>query len=73
MPITFTAGLTPTFPENSFGSEKTHVKQLGADLIAGTAFKNPLAGTLTTLVARIDIVLGLLAAEINAVLSLIHI
>ena len=39
MPITFTAGLTPTFPENSFGSEKTHVKQLGADLIAGTAFK----------------------------------
>ena len=44
MPITFTTGLTPTFPPNSFGSEKTHVKQLGVDLIAGTAFKNPLWG-----------------------------
>ena len=56
MPITFTAGLTPTFPENSFGSEKTHVKQLGADLIAGTAFKNPLASVLTTMLARVDAV-----------------
>ncbi len=65
MPITFTSGLTPTFPENSFGSEKTHVKQLGVDLIAGTAFKNPLATVLTTLVARIDVVLGLLATDIS--------
>ena len=38
MPITFTAGLTPTFPANSFGSEKTHVKRLGVELVAGSAF-----------------------------------
>ena len=63
MPITFTSGLTPTFPENSFGSEKTHVKQLGADLIAGTAFKNPLASALTTMLARVDAVSTLLATD----------
>ena len=63
MPITFTAGLTPTFPANSFGSEKTHVKQLGADLIAGTAFKNPLASVLTTMLARVDAVSALLTTD----------
>jgi len=63
MPITFTTGLTPTHPENSFGSEKTHVKQLGADLIAGTAFKNPLATVLTTMLARVDAVSVLLATD----------
>jgi len=54
MPITFTTGLAPTFPTDSFGSEKTHVKQLGVDLIAGTAFKNPLATVLAALVTQID-------------------
>ena len=63
MPITFTTGLTPTFPANSFGSEKTHVKQLGADLIAGTAFKNPLASVLTTMLARVDAVSALLTTD----------
>ena len=63
MPITFTSGLTPTFPENSFNSEKTHVKQLGVDLIAGTAFKNPLASVLTTMLARVDAVSTLLEED----------
>ena len=63
MPITFTTGLVPTFPPDSFGSEKTHVKQLGVDLIAGTAFKNPLASVLTTMLARVDAVSTLLAVD----------
>ena len=63
MPITFTSGLTPSFPENSFGSEKTHVKQLGVDLIAGTAFKNPLASVLTTMLARVDAVKASLVTD----------
>ena len=63
MPITFTSGLTPTFPPDSFGSEKTHVKQLAVDLIAGTAFKNPLATVLTTMLARVDAVSTLLATD----------
>ena len=63
MPITFTAGLTPTFPPDSFGSEKTHVKQLGVDLIAGTAFKNPLASVLTTMLARVDVVKASLVTD----------
>ena len=63
MPITFTSGLTPTFPPDSFGSEKTHVKQLAVDLIAGTAFKNPLATVLTTMLARVDAVSVLLATD----------
>ena len=54
MPITFTAGLAQTFPPDSFGSEKTHVKQLGVDLVAGTAFLNPLATVLAALVTQID-------------------
>ena len=63
MPITFTTGLSPSFPENSFGSEKTHVKQLGAELIAGDAFKNPLATVLTTMLARVDAVKALLTTD----------
>ena len=54
MPITFTPGLTPTFPANSFGSEKTHVKLLGVELVAGSAFLNPLATVLAALVTQID-------------------
>ena len=54
MPITFTTGLTPTFPANSFGSEKTHVKRLGVELVAGSAFLNPLATVLAALVTQID-------------------
>ena len=63
MPITFTTGLTPTFPPDIFGSEKTHVKQLGVDLIAGTAFKNPLASVLTTMLARVDAVKASLVTD----------
>jgi hypothetical protein len=63
MPITFTVGLTPTFPPDSFGSEKTHVKQLGVDLIAGTAFKNPFATELAALVTQIDTTNALLDAD----------
>tara|TARA_B100000929_G_scaffold161590_1_gene127797 strand:- start:161 stop:1117 length:957 start_codon:yes stop_codon:yes gene_type:complete len=63
MPITFTAGLEPTFPAGSFGSEKTHVKQLGVELIAGDAFKNPLASALTTMLARVDTVKASLVTD----------
>ena len=63
MPITFTSNLEPTFRANSFNSEKTHVKQLGANLIAGTAFKNPLASVLTTMLARVDAVSTLLEED----------
>ena len=63
MPITFTTGLVPTFPPDSFGSEKTHVKQLAVDLIAGTAFKNPLASVLTTMLARVDTVKASLVTD----------
>ena len=69
MPITFTSGLTPTFPPDSFGSEKTHVKQLGVDLIAGTAFKNPLATVLTTMLARVDAVKALLVTDAQVATS----
>ena len=64
MPITFTAGLTPTFPANSFNSEKTHVKQLGVQLVAGSAFANPLATVLTALVTQIDATNTLLDTDI---------
>jgi len=63
MPITFTSGLTPTFPPDSFGSELTHVKQLGVELIAGDAFKNPLAAALTTMLARVDAVKASLVTD----------
>ena len=69
MSITFTAGLTPTFPVDSFGSEKEHVKQLATALTGGTAFVNPLATGITTLVARIDTIQTALAGEISASLS----
>ena len=54
MPITFTTGLTPTFPEGSFGSEKEHVKRLGTELVGFTAFVNPLATVLAALITQID-------------------
>ena len=54
MPITFTPNLEQTFRANSFGTEKTHVKQLSVQLVASTAFKNPLATVLAALVTQID-------------------
>ena len=54
MPITFTSGLTPTFPDNSFGSAKEHLRQLATALIANTAFINPLVTVLDALVTQID-------------------
>ena len=64
MPITFTSGLTPTFPENSFGSEKEHVKRLGTELVGFTAFVNPLATVLAALVTQIDATNTLLDTDI---------
>jgi hypothetical protein len=64
MPITFTSGLTPTFPANSFGSEKEHVKRLGTELVGFTAFVNPLATVLTALVTQIDATNALLDTDI---------
>jgi len=64
MPITFTSNLEPTFRANSFNSEKTHVKQLGVQLVAGSAFANPLATVLTALVTQIDATNTLLDTDI---------
>jgi hypothetical protein len=69
MPITFTAGLTPTFPVDSFGSAKEHEKQLATALTGGTAFFNPLDAGITALVDRIDVIQASLAGEISASLS----
>jgi hypothetical protein len=63
MPITFTSGLTPTFPENSFSSEKEHVRLISTSLTNNNAFINPLAGALTTMLARVDAVKILLQAD----------
>jgi len=65
MPITFTAGLTPTFPTNSFGSAIEYVKQLATALTNGTAFSNPLDAGITALVDRIDVIQASLASEIS--------
>ena len=65
MPITFIAGLTPTFPPDSFGSAKEHVKQLATALTNGTAFSNPLDAGITALVDRIDVIQASLATEIS--------
>ena len=65
MSITFTAGLTPTFPPDSFGSAKEHVKQLATALTNGTAFSNPLDAGITALVDRIDVIQASLASEIS--------
>ena len=53
MPITFTTGLKPTFPPDSFNSEKEHVRLLGTQLTAGGAFVNPLATVVAALVAKV--------------------
>ena len=63
MPITFTPGLTPTFPAGSFASEKEHVRLLGTELVDLTAFVNPLATVLTALVTQIDATNTLLDAD----------
>ena len=63
MAITFTAGLTPTFPDDSFGSEKEHVRLLSTELVGNTAFANPLATVLAALVTQIDATNTLLDAD----------
>jgi len=64
MPITFTPGLTPTFPAGSFASEKEHVRLLGTELVDATAFANPLATVLAALVTQIDATNTLLDTDI---------
>ena len=64
MPITFTPNLEQTFRANSFGTEKTHVKQLSVQLVASTAFKNPLATVLAALVTQIDVQIAALTTDI---------
>ena len=54
MAITFTAGLTPEFPDDSFGSAFDHLKLLSTELTDDTAFTNPLATVLAALVTQID-------------------
>ena len=64
MPITFTPNLEQTFRANSFGTEKTHIKQLSVQLVASTAFKNPLATVLAALVTQIDVQIAALTTDI---------
>ena len=65
MPITFTDGLTPDFPPNSFNTEREHVKRIFALLDNETAFTNILATPLANLVARIDELTSQLEADAN--------
>ena len=54
MPITFTAGLEPTFPDGSFDSELEHIKLFYTQVAAGTGYVNVLKVPVETLVAKID-------------------
>lgn len=53
MPITFTEGLTPSFPANTFNSELEHVKLLFQQVAAGTGHVNPLEPEATNLITKI--------------------
>jgi len=64
MPITFTAGLTPTFPSNTFDSALDHIQLLSTQLTGNTAFVNPLATVLAALVTQIDATNTLLDTDI---------
>jgi len=64
MPITFTSGLTPTFPPESFDSALDHLKLLSTQLTGNTAFVNPLATVLAALVTQIDATNTLLDTDI---------
>ena len=54
MPIIFTEGLTPDFPEGSFDTELEHVKLLFSQVEAGGAYINQLQAPIDTLVTKID-------------------
>ena len=54
MPITFTEGLTPDFPEGSFDTELEHVKLLFSQVETGGAYINPLEDGVNDLVTKID-------------------
>ena len=54
MPITFTEGLIPDFPEGSFDTEFEHVKLLFAQVESGGAYINPLQPGIDDLVTKID-------------------
>ena len=64
MPITFTSGLTPTFPPDTFDSALDHLKLLSTQLTGNTAFVNPLATVLAALVTQIDATNTLLDTDI---------
>jgi len=53
MPITFTEGLTPNFPPDSFDTEREHIKLLYQQVIIGGAYVNPLEPEVTTLITKI--------------------
>ena len=70
MPIDWsTEHPNPNFPENTFGSEATHVKNIYGFLLTDLAYMNPLADDIATMVARIDAVQALLATEMSASLA----
>ena len=70
MPIDWsTEHPNPNFPENTFGSEATHVKSIYQFLLTDLAYMNPLADDIATMVARIDAVQALLATEMSASLA----
>ena len=64
MPITYTS-VTPTFPANSFDSEKEHIKRVSDALTAGTAFSSPYANAYSTLITRIDTLTTQLETDAN--------
>ena len=69
MPITFTSGLTPTFPPDTFDSALEHIQLLSTQLTGNTAFANPLATVLAALVTQIDATNTLLDTDIAVATS----
>ena len=64
MPITYT-NIEPTFPPNSFDSEKEHVKQISASLNGGSAFASPISVGIHAVVMRINALLAQLESDAN--------
>ena len=66
MPITFTEGLTPDFPDDSFNTQKQHRISIFNLLNGGTAYSNPLGTVLSNLVSSIDTVTAQLQTDSNS-------
>lgn len=65
MPIIFTEGLKPDFPDNSFDSERESVKSIFTLLDGEDAYINPLEPGLSDLITTIDTIISTLEIDFN--------